>query len=155
MGEGTPFVYGIFRPRIYLPEGLSLQEERYILLHEEIHIRRGDSMIRALAWLALVLHWFNPLVWAAFHFSGRDMEESCDEAVIRRLGNEVKKEYSASLLAFAAGQKRYQVRKAVSRISCISGNLESFLQGRCWLSARLWRCGCWQIRLPDQKQMGS
>ena len=65
-------------------------------------------MIRALAWLALVLHWFNPLVWAAFHFSGRDMEESCDEAVIRRLGNEVKKEYSASLLAFAAGQKRYQ-----------------------------------------------
>ena len=27
-GEGTPFVYGIFRPRIYLPEGLSLQEER-------------------------------------------------------------------------------------------------------------------------------
>ena len=107
-GEGTPFVYGIFRPRIYLPEGLSLQEERYILLHEEIHIRRGDSMIRALAWLALVLHWFNPLVWAAFHFSGRDMEESCDEAVIRRLGNGVKKEYSASLLAFAAGQKRYQ-----------------------------------------------
>ena len=107
-GEGTPFVYGIFRPRIYLPEGLSLQEERYILLHEEIHIRREDSMIRALAWLALVLHWFNPLVWAAFHFSGRDMEESCDEAVIRRLGNGVKKEYSASLLAFAAGQKRYQ-----------------------------------------------
>ena len=97
-------------------------------------------MIRALAWLALVLHWFNPLVWAAFHFSGRDMEESCDEAVIRRLGNGVKKEYSASLLAFAAGQKRYQgmplafgreIRKAVSRISCISGNLESFLQGRC------------------------
>lgn len=104
-GNGTPFVYGLFRPRIYFPSSLSKEEEGYILLHEQIHIRRGDHIFRLLAYLALCLHWFNPLVWAAFLLSGRDMEMSCDEAVIRRIGNNVKKEYSTSLLALASGNK--------------------------------------------------
>lgn len=107
-GTGTAFVLGLLRPRIYLPEGLEARERRYILLHERIHIRRGDPVFRALSWLALVIHWFNPLVWAAFHFSGRDMEMSCDEAVLKKLGNGVKKEYSASLLSLASGHRRFQ-----------------------------------------------
>ena len=107
-GTGTAFVLGLLRPRIYLPEGLEARERRYILLHERIHIRRGDPVFRALSWLALVIHWFNPLVWAAFHFSGRDMEMSCDEAVLKKLGNGVKKEYSASLLSLASGHRRVQ-----------------------------------------------
>lgn len=104
-GNGSPFVYGIIHPRIYVPENLSEKELEYILLHEQIHIRRGDHIFRMLAYIALCIHWFNPLVWAAFSFSGRDMEISCDEAVIRRLGNGIKKEYSASLLNFANGSK--------------------------------------------------
>ena len=104
-GGGSPFVCGLFRPRIYLPEKMTEEEEKYILLHEQIHIKRGDAVSRLLAYLALCLHWFNPLVWAAFAFSGRDMEMSCDEAVIRRLGSGVKKEYSASLLNVAAGRR--------------------------------------------------
>lgn len=104
-GRGTPFVCGLFRPRIYLPEGLLAEEERCILLHEEIHIRRGDHIFRLLAYLALCLHWFNPLVWLAFSLSGRDMEMACDEAVIRKMGNRAKKEYSASLLSMASGSR--------------------------------------------------
>lgn len=100
----TSFVLGVFRPRIYLPEGMTQGERRYVLLHEQIHIRRGDHIIRMVSYLALCIHWFNPLVWAAFFFSGRDMEMSCDEAVIRRLGSNVKKEYSASLLKLATGK---------------------------------------------------
>ena len=100
-----PFVVGFFRPCIYLPAGLPEQELDYILLHERIHLRRGDNMTRAAAWLALCLHWFNPLVWLAFFLSGRDMEMSCDEAVIRRAGNQIKKAYSASLLALTSGRK--------------------------------------------------
>lgn len=99
----TPFVLGFFRYRIYLPQGIRQQEREYILLHERTHIRRGDPLTRGLAYLALCLHWFNPLVWAAFFVSGQDMEVCCDEAVIRKIGNQVKKEYSASLLAVAAG----------------------------------------------------
>lgn len=101
--KGSPFVCGLLRPRIYLPEQMKEEEEQYILLHEQIHIKRGDAVFRLLACLALWLHWFNPLVWAAFVLSGRDMEMSCDEAVIRRLGSRVKKEYSASLLNMASG----------------------------------------------------
>lgn len=99
----SPFVFGVFRPRIYLPEKTEKEEEQYILLHERIHIKRGDAVFRLLACAALLLHWFNPLVWAAFLLSGRDMEMACDEAVIRKLGGKVKKEYSASLLNVAAG----------------------------------------------------
>lgn len=101
----TSFVLGVIRPRIYLPEGMTQEERRYVLLHEQIHIRRGDHIIRMVSYLALCIHWFNPLVWAAFFLSGRDMEMSCDEAVLRRLGSDVKKEYSASLLTLATGKR--------------------------------------------------
>lgn len=104
-GGGTPFVYGLIRPRIYMPEGLSNEERRYMLLHEQIHIRRGDPIFRFLGCVALCLHWFNPLVWLAFFLSARDMELSCDEAVLRKLGNGVKKEYSGSLLSLADGDR--------------------------------------------------
>ena len=102
---GTAFVLGIFRPRIYLPQGLTEQEREYILLHEKTHLRRLDHVWRLAAFLALCVHWFNPLVWAAFFLSGRDMEMSCDEAVVKKLGNEVKKPYSASLLALSCGRR--------------------------------------------------
>ena len=104
----TAFVLGIFRPEIYLPDNLEEKEESYILLHEQIHIKRRDSLYRAAAYLALCLHWFNPLVWLAFHISGMDMEMSCDEAVIRKIGSGVKKEYSHSLLALAAGSSGFK-----------------------------------------------
>lgn len=103
-GLCTAFVLGVLRPRIYLPAGLAWEEERCILAHERAHIRHGDSFWRLAAYAALCLHWFNPLVWVAFVCSGRDMEMCCDEAVVRRFGPGVKKQYSASLLALAAGQ---------------------------------------------------
>lgn len=104
-GLPTPFVLGVFRPKVYLPAGMDRAELRYILLHEGIHIRRGDHVVKIVSFVALCIHWFNPLVWAAFFLSSRDMEMSCDEAVLRRLGNGVKKDYSASLLNLAAGRK--------------------------------------------------
>ncbi|MBD5495856.1 MAG: hypothetical protein HDR12_16205 [Lachnospiraceae bacterium] len=101
----TPFVCGILAPGIYLPLALGDEEKQYILLHEQIHIRRGDHILRIIGFFALCLHWFNPLVWIAFFTSGKDMEMSCDEAVIRKVGSGVKKEYSASLLSMASGRK--------------------------------------------------
>ncbi|CDX00757.1 Peptidase M56 BlaR1 [Desulfitobacterium hafniense] len=100
----TPFVMGVLGPRIYLPASLSGAEKEYILLHEQTHIRRFDHVVKILSFFVLCIHWFNPLVWAAFFLSGRDMEMSCDEAVIRKLGHEVKKDYSSSLLSLATGR---------------------------------------------------
>lgn len=100
----TAFVVGIFSPKIYLPENLSKAEREYILLHEQIHIKRYDPIIKIVSFLILSLHWFNPLVWVSFFVSTKDMEMSCDEAVIKKIGNEVKKEYSTSLLSVATGK---------------------------------------------------
>ena len=102
---GTPFVLGLFRPKIYLPSALPEGERRYILLHERHHIRRLDHVVKLLAFLALCVHWFNPLVWLMFVLLGKDMEMSCDEAVMRKLGAAVRADYSASLLRLATGRK--------------------------------------------------
>lgn len=101
-GIDTPFALGMFFPKIYLPAGLSVSEREYMILHEQTHIRRKDLFFRRLSYLALLIHWFNPLVWCAFFLSGRDMEMSCDEAVVKRLGNSVKQAYSNSLLKISA-----------------------------------------------------
>lgn len=101
----SPFVMGLFRPAIYLPCGLSEKEQAYIILHEQHHIRRLDHIIKALAFLALTIHWFNPLVWAAFFLAGRDMETSCDEAVLRKVGGHIRADYAASLLTLATGRR--------------------------------------------------
>ncbi len=101
----SPFVIGLFHPRIYLPSTLSEQEQGYIILHEQTHIRRFDYVIKIVVFAALCIHWFNPLVWVAFTLTIKDMEMSCDESVIKRLGTNIKEEYSASLLSLATGRK--------------------------------------------------
>lgn len=101
----TPFVMGVIHPKIYLPAFLSGAEKEYILLHEQTHIRRFDHVIKLLSFIALCFHWFNPLVWVAFFLSAKDMEMSCDEAVIKTLGHGVKKDYTTSLLSLAAGRR--------------------------------------------------
>ena len=105
----TPFVLGVFRPRIYLPSHIPAQELPYILAHERHHIRRCDHIWKLLAYCALCIHWFDPLVWVAFVLAGKDMEMSCDEAVIRQLGPQIRGDYSASLLRLASGKKRIAV----------------------------------------------
>ena len=101
----SPFVLGLYRPRIYLPSGIPMEERRYIIAHERHHIRRCDHLIKLLAYAALCIHWFNPLVWAAFLLAGKDMEMSCDEAVIKKLGEHIRADYSASLLRLATGRR--------------------------------------------------
>ncbi|MCM1303485.1 MAG: M56 family metallopeptidase [Lachnospiraceae bacterium] len=100
----SPFTLGIFQPQIYLPADLGETEREYIICHEQVHIRRKDYLVKNLAFLLTALHWFDPFVWTAFYFMERDMEMSCDETVIRKMGQEIKKQYSQSLLDFAKGK---------------------------------------------------
>lgn len=101
----SPFVMGIFRPRIYLPSSTPMEERRFIVAHERHHIRRGDPVWKLLGYCALCLHWFNPLVWLAFCLAGKDMEMSCDEAVIKRLGEHIRANYSQALLRLATHKR--------------------------------------------------
>ena len=100
----SPFVMGLVRPKIYLPSDMEEREQAYIIRHEQHHIRRGDHIIKALAFLALSIHWFNPLVWVAFVYSNKDMEMSCDEAVVKKMGDGILADYTASLLSLATGK---------------------------------------------------
>jgi beta-lactamase regulating signal transducer with metallopeptidase domain len=101
----SPFVLGIVSPKIFLPAGLSDHERRYILLHEQTHIRRYDHIVKFAAYFVLCLHWFNPLAWLAFWLMGADMEMSCDERVMKELGNDISKDYSMSLVRIAVGRR--------------------------------------------------
>ncbi|NYB73734.1 M56 family metallopeptidase [Sedimentibacter hydroxybenzoicus DSM 7310] len=104
-GLKTPFVFGIINPKIYLPNQLSKNEKIYVLLHEQTHIKRLDHIVKPIFFLVTCIHWFNPLAWIAFCLMGEDLELSCDENVVKQLGNNIKKEYSSSLLFMSTGRK--------------------------------------------------
>ena len=101
----TPFVMGLIHPKIYLPSAMFEAEQSYIIQHEKHHIRRCDHIIKLLAFMAMCIHWFNPIVWLAFALSSRDMEMSCDEAVMKQMGRDVRADYSSSLLQFSTGKR--------------------------------------------------
>ncbi len=104
-GLSTPFLLGVVRPRIYLPAHLPSKARFFVLAHERTHLRRLDHIIKPVCWLALSLHWFNPAAWLAFFLLSRDLEVACDQSVVRRLGSQVKADYSAALLSVAAPRR--------------------------------------------------
>lgn len=103
-GLPTAFVMGM-PPCIYLPADLTEEEQEYVLCHERIHIKRHDMRIKQGAFVILCLHWFNPLVWLAFRCMEADMESSCDEKVLEKMGTDIKKGYSLSLVRLSAEER--------------------------------------------------
>lgn len=101
----TPCVSGVIHPRIYLPSSLGEEEQQYILLHEQCHIRHLDYLVKMLAYIALCIYWFNPLVWIAFVFMENDMEMRCDETVLGRVHSDIRADYCQSLLGLAIGRR--------------------------------------------------
>lgn len=99
----TPFIAGIIKPKIYIPSDISEEYTKYVIDHEKYHLKRFDNIIKFIAFILLIIHWYNPLCWLAFFLMSKDMEMSCDEAVLVK--NEgVKKIYSNALLSFASGK---------------------------------------------------
>lgn len=123
----TPFVLGIIKPRIYIPFHLSAEEKPYILAHEMYHIRRGDPIVRLLAFVLLAAYWINPFVWLAYFLMIRDMEMSCDEAVLLQLGTQIRKAYSNSLLTFATDRKQVTFSPLAFGESNTSGRIKNIL----------------------------
>lgn len=95
----SPFVFGFFRPRIYIPSGMENGQLSYVLSHEKAHICRGDHCWKPLSFWLLTAYWFNPLLWLAYILVCRDIERACDEKVIAPMGTEDKKGYSQALVA--------------------------------------------------------
>ncbi|MDE7219888.1 MAG: peptidoglycan DD-metalloendopeptidase family protein [Oscillospiraceae bacterium] len=82
----APLTYGVLYPVILLPSGMDWRDRETlscVLAHEHTHIRRFDPLRKVFLAAALCLHWFNPMAWAMYVLANRDMELSCDEAVLR------------------------------------------------------------------------
>lgn len=100
----APLTYGSFRPVILLPknfEQIDKDDLKFVLTHEYVHIRRFDVVFKLALTAALCVHWFNPLVWVMYIIANRDIELSCDEAVIRMLGEGEKSAYALTLIRMA------------------------------------------------------
>ncbi len=100
----SPFILGMFRPRIYLTSGMDEAARVCVLRHERAHLRRGDHLWKPLGFLLLAVYWYNPLVWAAYILFCRDMELACDERVIRDMAAEERAVYSQALLDCSRGR---------------------------------------------------
>ena len=109
-GGHLSFVMGLIHPVIYLSSGLDPESRKVVLCHERVHLQRRDYLWKPLALVICCVHWFNPLVWLAFYLMNMDCEMSCDEKVVKLLGEESKKVYSYTLLEEASGGewKRYR-----------------------------------------------
>jgi beta-lactamase regulating signal transducer with metallopeptidase domain len=103
----TPAVYGIFKPKIILPDGFPRNALSYILAHENVHIRRRDNFWRMVAISTACVHWFNPLSWLFLQWFFTDMELACDSKVLKMIGEESAKDYAAALLSCAAHQPSF------------------------------------------------
>ena len=103
----TAFVLGFIKPKIYIPTGMSKETRKQILAHERTHLDKGDHWIKMIGFLALALHWFNPLVWISYVLLCKDIEMACDERVIQFMELDERKAYSSALLRCSTNQVHY------------------------------------------------
>ncbi len=104
-GVSSPFILGIFNPKIYLPLNMDEETKTYVLSHERAHLSRGDHILKLLGFVILSLYWFSPLVWVAYILFCRDIELACDEKVVSKLEKNSRADYAQALLSCAT-QKR-------------------------------------------------
>lgn len=128
-GRLEPGVFGVLRPILLLPEGISERlpsaQLQSILAHELCHVRRRDNLTAAIHMLVESIFWFHPLVWWIGTRLVEERERACDEEVVR-LGNEpdvyaegilnVCKFYLQSPLACASGVTGADLKKRIEAI---------------------------------------
>ncbi|MGN1406529.1 MAG: M56 family metallopeptidase [Erysipelotrichaceae bacterium] len=94
----SPFVFGLFNPKIYIPFYTEDDDIDNIILHENMHIKRKDNIFKTLAFILLSIYWFNPLVYIAYKLFSRDLEMACDEMTVKNMNTDEKEKYALSLL---------------------------------------------------------
>ena len=109
----SAFLFGIVRPKIYLPFGMEGETMRQVIAHEKAHIRRLDNVTKAEAFVLTAVYWFHPAIWLAYMLYCRDIELACDESVVKGKQTDERKAYSLALLACSAEKKAFAVNSAI------------------------------------------
>lgn len=105
----SPFVFGLVKPKIYLPLGMDEETAGHVLAHERAHLARRDHWWKVLGFALLAVYWFSPLVWLSYILFCRDIELACDEKVVRTMDAPQRADYSQSLLSCAAPERKIAV----------------------------------------------
>ena len=122
----SPAVYGIIRPKIILPLSYKDKDIELIIQHEKTHIRGLDNLWRMIAFMVVAVHWFNPLAWMFLRALLADLELSCDERVLVKLGTDRSKEYATALLECRQGPTVFASAFGGARIRTRIENVLSF-----------------------------
>ena len=142
---GSPFVFGIVKPKIYMGFGLSDISAQNVIKHERMHIRHRDHLLKILAYIILAAYWFLPWVWVAFILFCRDMELACDEAVIRDMDMNGRADYSQALLECVKPHKKsfsYSVYFGENGIKRRIKNISGYKRKTVWIAiAAVMVCG--------------
>lgn len=129
-GISSPFLFGLFRPTVFLPSAIGENEKKYVLLHEKAHIRRKDHILKPFAFLLLSFYWFHPLVWASFLLFCRDAEYACDEAVLSDMETDDVKAYTASLLSLSVKGNAVSACPIAFGETDVKGRVRAALSGK-------------------------
>lgn len=106
----APLTYGVIRPVILLPKQTDWEDKNrlyYIFAHEFTHIQRFDTVAKLILAIAVCVHWFNPFVWLMYLLANRDIELSCDEAVVKAFKENDKSAYALTLIGLAEEKNRF------------------------------------------------
>lgn len=128
----SPFILGIFRPRIYLPQGLEGEAAQLVLAHEKTHLKHFDHVVKLVAYGVLAVHWFNPLCHLAFWLLGRDLEMRCDEGVLKHADRH---DYSTALVASARERKQALTAPLAFGESSVKARVKNILR---WKPVKIW-----------------
>ena len=123
----TPFILGVFYPRIYLPCSMNEQDMDYVIAHEKAHLSRRDHWWKPIGFILLTVYWFNPVLWIAYILLCRDIEFACDEKVIKTMGTDVKKPYSNALINCSIHRKTISVCPVAFGEVGVKGRIKSVL----------------------------
>ena len=104
----TPCLFGVIRPGIYVTNDVAEDKNtlRHAVVHEITHYEQGDMVWAVLRCVCLSLHWYNPLVWWAAKLSKLDAELACDEATIRKLGEDERLAYGKTLIQLTCEKRQ-------------------------------------------------
>ncbi|PLR99060.1 BlaR1 family beta-lactam sensor/signal transducer [Bacillus sp. T33-2] len=136
----SPITFGIFQPYIFLPnktrEACSLNELKYVFLHELHHHKSKDVFVNYGMWIFHIIYWFNPFVWYALERMRIDRELACDASVLNLLDEKGYIEYGHTIIRFAdkkykrafeqfapgMGGAKKQIKKRIQSIATFSGD---------------------------------
>ena len=109
----SAFLFGIVRPKIYLPFGIEGENLRQVIAHEKAHLRRLDNVTKAVAFILAAVYWFHPAIWLAYILYCRDIELACDESVVKGKQPDERKAYSMALLECSTEKNAFMINSAI------------------------------------------